>query len=313
MEKTFRRWWFLGVLWLLSAASTLADGVAVPTAGGVLVLSGRTLTEVRSLEFKEQEVPRLAVHPSSPILASLSGDRLQFWNLPSFAEASRHENALFEGAHSLAFSQDGAALFLLSPELRAVLKFDLATSRVVGTLPVPGGDPLWMEVIPEGVLVGQADSLSLLSPEPRLGLLAQFRFPDRLNSAAVERGRLLLAREGVAGLDSYEIKTGRAVEFVPTSSTFEHLVSEAGRLYALSPGGEVQALSPDASRALWTYSDSSLSPDRLVAGADGSLLYVFDHSKGVLISLDALSGQENARIQLSGAGRGVPVIFTGNL
>lgn len=311
MKKYFRSSGLGLLLFLLMSSPIWAEGLAVPTEGGVLVLDGRSLTEIRTLSLGGRETPRLAVHPTSPVMAALVGEQLVFWNLPAFAEASKHTDNLFSGVTSMEFSADGASLFLLSPDLRAVLKFDLASSKVVGTLPVPGGNPAWMEVTSEGPLVGQERAVSLLAVDPDKGLLAQYSFPDSIAAAVVTQGRIMLARTGIAGVDSYELKTGRAIGFVPAAGVVKDLVVGAGGLYALSSGGEVRALSSDASQTRWTYPASGTTFQLLVAGSNGTSVFCFDGSAGVLVSLDAVAGQENARINLSGVGAAKPVVFSG--
>ena len=313
MEKYFRNAGLPFLLLLLFSSSVWAEGLAVPTEGGVLILDGRSLTEVRTLSWGGKETPRLAVHPSSSVMAGLAGDQLVFWNLPAFAEASKHKDPLFSGVNSLAFSADGSSLFLLSPELRAVLVFDLSTSKVTGTLPIPGGSPQWMRVAPDGILVGQENAVNLLSTSPDRGLLAQYSFPDSVGAAVVSQGRIMLARTGIAGVDSYELKTGRAIGYVPAAGVIKDMVVGTGGMYALLNGGEVRALSADASQTRWTYPASGSAFQQVLAGANGSNVFCFDRSAGMLVSLDAVAGQENARINLSGVGAAEPVVISGGL
>ena len=313
MKKCFRNPGIRMLLFLLLTGSAWAEGLAVPTEGGVLILDGRNLTEIRTLSLGGKETPRLAVHPSSPVMAGLAGDQLVFWNLPPFTEASKHQDTLFSGVDSMAFSADGSTLFLLSPELRAVLNFDLATSKVIGTLPVPGGSPEWMKVTPDGLLVGQENSVNLLSTSPDKGLLAQYSFPDSIVAAVVSQGRIILARAGIAGIDSYELKTGRAIGYVPAAGVIKDMVAGTGGMYALLNGGEVRALSADGSQTRWTYPASGSTFQQIVAGANGSSVFCFDRSAGVLVSLDAVAGQENARINLGGVGAAEPVVISDGL
>ena len=84
MKKCFRNPGIRMLLFLLLTGSAWAEGLAVPTEGGVLILDGRNLTEIRTLSLGGKETPRLAVHPSSPVMAGLAGDQLVFWNLPTF-------------------------------------------------------------------------------------------------------------------------------------------------------------------------------------------------------------------------------------
>ena len=312
MQSVFFRAWFWSALILSVAIPAWADGVALPKNGGVLILNGRSLTEAKQLQVKGDRAPLLAVHPSSNILAGLADGALTFWNLPSYAEASRHVDPLFDDAADIAFSADGTTLYILSPSLGAVLRFELASSKVVGTLPVPGGPPRWMSVTSEGVLVGQEHAVCLVSADPETGLLAQYLFPEKLKSAAMLGGRIFLGREGAAGLDSFEAKTGRMIAFYPTSVPLRQLLSDRkGSVLALTEMGEVQAWTPDATRPKWRFRAPGLSADRMVTGGDGATVYLFDSQSQVLVALDTAAGTENARITLSGVGAGLPVIFSG--
>jgi hypothetical protein len=313
MKKVFRERLVSALFLLIFSGAVQADGVAIPREGGFLVLNGDSLTEARTVEMGGADVPKLAVHPSSPILAGLSEDRLTFWNLPSFAEASRHQDSLFKGVVDIDFSDDGTVLYLLSAELRAVIKFDLSSSQVSGTLPVPGGQPLWLQVHAEGVLVGQEHSVSLLSADAEKGLLSQFRFPERITSALVKGQSLFLTRVGSAGVDTYEARTGRAIGFLPTASTLKQLIGgvKGDGLYALSGNGAVQAWSADGSRPRWTFPAGALSFDAIVTGGSGSALYAFDQDSQVLVALDSGLGKESARVNLGGVAGWKPVVFSG--
>lgn len=310
MEKDFREGLVLALLIILFCSAARADGLAVPVKGGFSVLDGKTLAVVRAVEMGGEDVPKLAVHPSSPILAGLSGQRLVFWNLPSFAEASTHSDSLFAGVTELGFSPDGTTLYLLSDELRAVIKFDLASSRVSGTLPIPGGPPLWMKAYSSGVLVGQDDTLSLLSPNAEKGLLAQFRFAQKVSSALMIGENLLVARAGLAGIDSYQALTGRAVQFMPTASGFKQLVgSGGGSFYALGGAGDVSAWTTDALRPRWTHSSSPLVFDGIAMGGENARVYAFDLKGQTLVALDSALGNESARTTLAPGAVWPPVIF----
>jgi hypothetical protein len=311
MKKVIRKRLVAALFVLLLSSAVQADGVAIPKEGGFLVLDGSSLAEVRTVEMGGDDVPKLAVHPSSPIMAGLRADELTFWNLPSFAEASQHRDPLFEGVVDLEFSEDGATLYLLSSELRAVIAFDLASSRVSGTLPVPGGDPLWLEVHPQGVLVGQEHSVSLLSADAEEGLLSQFRFPEKVSSALVNGQGLYLVRAGTAGVDSYEVQSGRAIGFLPTSSVLKQLVAgvKGDGMYALSESGAVQAWTADATQPRWTYPAGVVVFDAIVTGGSGSTVYAFDHSSQTLVSLDSALGKENSRVNISILAASRPVVY----
>ena len=89
MKKRFRYPGIRLLLFLLLTGSVWAEGLAVPTEGGVLILDGRSLTEVRALSLGGKETPRLAVHPSSSVMAGLVGEQLIFWNLLSQVSGQR--------------------------------------------------------------------------------------------------------------------------------------------------------------------------------------------------------------------------------
>lgn len=311
MKKVFKERLVAALFLLLLSSIVQADGVAIPKVGGFLVLNGNSLTEVRTVEMGGEDVPKLAVHPSSAVMAGMSADKLTFWNLPSFAEASRHSEPIFAAVTDLAFSADGSTLYLLSGELRAVIKFDLATSRVSGTLPVPGGEPLWLKAHAKGVVVGQENSVSLLSATAEEGLLSQFRFPEKISSALVREERLYLTRAGVAGIDSYEVQSGRAIGFLPTANPLSRLVGGVtDGLYALSQNGEVQAWTVDAAQPRWTIQSGGVAFDELVTGGDGSTVFAYAEASQTLVSLDTALGKENARVNLGASFRRSPVVFS---
>lgn len=301
---------FLIVLFALGFQPGFAEGLVVPRNGGVTVFRGDDLSEVRQVSTgSEQETPSLAAHPAAPVLASLSSGELTFWNLPSFTEASRHKNDLFLSARGLAFSPSGEALYILSESMKAVIVFDLNTSKVVRMIPVPGGIPKRIETTAIGLLVEIEKGVSLLSYEGEGALLTQFRYPETLQSAVISDHRIFLARSGESGLDSYEAKSGRALGPVFSGSHFKALVNlpkKAG-LVALTTTGTVEAWNFGQTRASWTYGGSGGLFDLLLSNKEGTVVYALARKTGNLVALDSASGKELAMGKIStsveGAGR----------
>ena len=289
------------MLFALGSGPAFAEGLVIPRKGGLTVLRGADLSELRQVSTGlERETPRLAVHPGAPVLASLSGRELTFWNLPTFTEASRHQDDLFQSACGLAFSAGGEELYVLSEAMKAVIVFDLNSSKVAGVIPVPGGVPNRIDATALGLLVRTENGVCLLSPELEDALLAQFRYPATLQSAAISGERLFLARSGEPGLDSYEAKSGRALGPIFSSSQFQAVapLPKKSGLVALTSAGGVEAWDFGQSRATWTYGGSGLF-DNLLLSKEGTVVYALSRKTGSLVSLDAASGKELATVRVS--------------
>lgn len=302
---------FFTTLWIWLVASSVAFGeeLIVPREGGVVVLDGQTLAELRRVEFGEAP-PLLSVHPQAPILASLQGGNgLVFWNLPTMVEASRHEHALFDGVSAMHFSEDGDELYLLSSKLRGIVVFDLSRSKVKGLIPVPGSPPKGFSVAESGLVVEQADGISLVSTEPQDGLVAQFRFPENLNSSVVAGAQLFVALRGVPALTSYQLPSGRVLNFMPTNGEVTYLASGStpGEVVSLDGNGQVQKWAPAGGRS-WTGPALGVGVRAVCASRKGRL-YTFDETSGTILVLDAEAGTELARSQVVG-GSGQPVVYS---
>jgi len=299
----------------LFSGTALADGVVVPRKGGGTVLDGATLSEVGSFSLPSESVPLLAVHPVAPIMASSTPEQgLVFWNLPSFKEASRHEDPLLkDGIVDLAFSHDGESLYLLSEELRAVIVFDLKSSKVKSVIAVAGGSPQGLEVAEAGLLVRQQGGVSLLSPSPETGLLIQFRYEEKVQAAQVVGSHIYLGLQGQTGLWVYRLPEGRTVGLLSTEAEATQ-VSAKGTgdgLVVLTSSGGLEARSLSQGGPGWTFAGGgSYRFDSFASAPHGRVLYAQDVDTGGLVAVDSQSGSELARASLPGSS-GPVVVFLG--
>lgn len=281
---------FLLAVWAFLLSSTvLAQGVVVPTGEQLVVLQGSGLSPTSQVSFKGGDGLQLAVHPTSPTLATLVEGRLEFWNLPSLSLASKFNDPLLEGAVDCEFSPTGGELFVLSAKLKAVVVFDLARSKVSGLIGLPGGQPQAMQVSTAGLLVRLENSVVLVSTDPKVGLVAQFRYPETLAGGALSDGRLFVARRGILGVDAWDVKSGKLVGRMPSSLEARSIAPRPGQqgVFLLSSSGVVESWGFGQSSPQWSsagrYEGISLSPD-------GSSLYALDRAGQKVVSLDTATG-----------------------
>ena len=309
----FQRLLFLSLLLASTALPTIAEDLVIPRHGEMLVLTGSTLTEVRRVSVNSHHRPVLAVHPSEPILASVTEHRgLVFWNLPSFAQASRHESTMLENITAAHFSPDGRSLYLLNTELRAIVVFDLASSKVAGVLAVPGENPLDFGVTSQGVWVRQEHGATFLSSNAQEGLLAQYRFPEALAAGLVTGDRFYAVIGETTGISSYILKSGRALGYLPTAERIRHLLSEDRGFYLLSSQGGVEFKDLASGSQIWSGSVVGEGADYLLSGKDSASLYVIGRGSGMVRSFDSRTGDAKAQFRVRD-GMGVPIVVPGDL
>lgn len=279
----------------------LADGLIASRAGGGVLLDSDTLSEVGRFQMGDNDVPLLAVHPTAPILAAHTpGEGLVFWNLPQCSEASRHQNALLgEGVVSLEFSRDGERLYLLSSRLRAVLVFELASSKIITMIPVPGGEPTGFGVGAGHLLVTQGSTISVLSTDPKEGLVAQFRFPEEVLSGLLQESRVYVALRGVNGIWAYQFPTGRTLGLLPTSTEVAEIVERANGLVLSTPSGlESQPTSGEGQG--WKAPSVGGAFDLAGITPDQRRVFALKRASGLLLILDSKTGAELGRLSLAG-------------
>lgn len=302
---------YVSLLCLFVSSASGADGLVVPTPGGGVVLEAKSLNQVGEFSLGSASKPLLAVHPSSPILAGYTPDTgVVFWNLPSMAVASTHNDELFgDGISSISFSQDGKSLFLLSDDLRSVVVFDLAKSEVSGLLPIPGTSPESMVVTSVGLLLGQGGGVTFVSSEPEEGLVAQFKFPQTISSTLVLGERLFIGLRSTPGIWSYQLPSGRALGFVPTEGEVKQIRSLGpGKLFCLlSDAGAIHGHDFQSPTARWTFPGQF---NQLVVSPAGDVVYGVDRQGLNLVAVEASLGAELARVVLP-SGAGDPIGFSG--
>lgn len=305
----------LKVLILFSlCAPALADGLIVPKVGGCLVLSPGTLAKEREFKMDTKAVPLLAAHPSAPVVASVTPEQgLVFWNTPGFSEASRAGDPLLkDGIVDMAFSADGNSLYLLSAPLRAVLVYDLSSSKLAGVVPVPGSDGKRIKSCEAGVLVRQDDGVSLLSPTPKPGLLAQYRYSQPLLAALCEGDRLYTSIQGDPGIWVYDLKAGQTLGLLPAQGSTVSLGPRAGEkgVVMVESSGIVSARDFKSATPNWTYQGTPANSLGVELLSGGQSLYVFNSNSGSLVALAGDTGKVQASAEL-GSEVGRPCYFLG--
>lgn len=301
------------ILFSLSGVAS-ADGLLVPKAGGMILLHPSTLAQLGEIKLETTSVPLLASHPTDPVVAAVTPEKgLVFLNAPGFSEASKHSLALLkEGIVDLTFSQDGSKLYLLSKNLRAVVVFDLSTSKVSSVLAVPGGEGKRLESCAAGVLVKQQDGVVLLSGQSKGSLLAQYRYSQPFLSGLVDGERLYVSVQGDPGIWVYDLLAGQTLGLLPAQQSVLELARRSGEkgLIFWSSDGTVTARDFKTSTPNWTYSSVPSTVDRGDVVWGRVSLFVFDREGGSLVCLDGQTGKAQARLEL-GRGLGRPIYFGG--
>lgn len=301
------------LLFAMVCSPVSADGLLVPKVGGCSILSAESLAVEKDLKLDSRSVPLVAAHPTSPVVATVTPEQgLVFWNAPGFSEASRSTEALLtDGIVDLAFSHDGSSLFLLSAPLRSVLVFDLATSKVSSVVPVPGGDGQRLWGCEAGILVRQGDGVTVLSPSPKPGLLAQYRYAQPLLAVLCESERLYASVEGDPGIWVYDVKAGQTLGLLPSEGSTVALgrrTADKG-VVMVEADGTVAARDFKSFTPNWSYRGQPASSQGVEVLRGVQSLYLYNKNDGSLVALSGASGQVLAQAVL-GSDVGRPVFFS---
>ena len=305
LRQILLRLTLVGIIGLTCLSSAQADGLALPAPGKIEVLDLGQIRVTRSIELKGRGAPLLAGHPSGTVLASLLGDRLTFWNLPGFSEASSGSDALFQDVVAMGFSAKGDRLFLLSRSLKSVLAYSLASTKVESVYPLPGGEPIGLEVGESGLLIRQKDGLTLLEPASG-ALLAQYRLGSSVAGVFLGSKTMTVAVEGRSGLLRFASASAEPLAAVGGSGTYGSLRSNGGDGFlAVALSGQTLESWSGAGKLAWATPISSgghslhLTPDKKLVLAVGSA------SKMVSV-VEAATGRELGKLPVPGlAGDGV--------
>jgi hypothetical protein len=226
-------------------------------------------------------------------------------------EASQHRDPLFqEGIADLEFSLNGEELYLLSPGLGAVIVFRLENSQITGLIPIPGGRATDIEVSKMGLLVLQEERLTILSPYPEEGLLAQFRFPSEVASVLPGEGKVHIALKGEGGVLRFRVPDGRTLAPLASSSSISSMVSrDDGSFVFLGRSGSLEGWVQTEESPAWSHSLGG-SYDVLLNAPESGNVYAVDFDSKTLLTLDPRSGAELGRANI-GESSGRPIVFSG--
>ena len=306
-------WWKRAVLsgcFLLGAATIVgADGLAVPVKGAIQVVDLKTVRAGRTVSLKGDDIPVLAVHPEATVMATVSpSGGLVFWNLPSFTEASRAEDPLFESVVDMRFSSQGDRVFLLSRDLKAVLVYSLSTSAVESVYPVPGGEPVGLLVGEKALWVEQKEGGALLDLASG-DLLTQWRFGARPGGAMFSEDAPVLSVPSTGGVWSFDSSTAAPKARLSGEGSYGTL------LPGLSKGSFLAHRVDTGVVEFWTGPKAlkwkaPLAPGEhdFVLSPDGQWVYALNRETKMLTVLEGASGRELGKLPVPNlAGR--PVFF----
>ena len=293
------------LLTLVSSAS--AESLFVPTSDGFFVTDLSQRQEPRKVPVPGGGVPVLAVHPESPVLATVTDSSgVVFWNLPSLQVASRNEDTLYKGVVDMGFSQDGNRLYLLSGSLKSVLVFDLASNEISSVWPLVGSKPLALSVKKKGVLVHQSDGAILLDPSKDGAVLAQFRFESPVLASHLAGDYLYLAVQGVDGLQVYRLADGKRFQKLGATPYSWVVSKRSGGVFLLSESHGLESWSKDR-KQIWGQKNAKRT-SRFLASGNEQWLYLFAPSENSVALWSASAGQPVGKLDFPGVLLGVPRI-----
>lgn len=287
------------------ALGARADGLALPAPGRIELLDLDQIRVTRSVELKGRAAPLLAGHPSGTVLASLQGEQLIFWNLPGFTEASSATDPLFGQVIATAFTPTGDRLFMLSRSLKSVLSFSLSSLSVEGIYPLPGGEPIGMEMVADALLVRHKDGVTVLEPSSG-ALLAQYRLGAPVSGLLYTSKSLTVALEGRSGLLRFANATAEPLPAPAGAGSYGELAFAPGDGFlAVGLSGQTLESWTGSGKLAWTAPLSS-GPHSLVWTKDKKLVLALGQSSKMVSVIEAGSGKELGKLPVDNlAGGGV--------
>lgn len=300
------------LLGLLLVAQGWADGMVVPGRGQMQLVDLSTVRAGRTIELEGDAIPVLAVHPQQSVLASVSATSgLRFWNLPDFSEASHFEDPLLEGIVDARFSADGARLFLLSQQLKAVLVYDLSGSKLDRVWPLPGSDPLALVGGEQGLGVLHKDGASLLDPSSGQ-LKAQFRFGVPVKGALLDSRITWLSVADGGGVSRFRADSGKRLASVGGGGAYAQLEKgSSGRYYLVHESESALEVWDGAAQSLVWSAELGQGPHYVLVSQDGRWVYALSLALKSMAVLEEASGKELGKLPIPSM-QGRPVLYSGS-
>ncbi len=288
-----------GLVYLSTVSPASADGLAIPGPGKIELLDLGQIRVTRSVDLKGRGTPILAGHSGGAVMASLLGERLTFWNLPGFTEASSDANSLFTGVVAMEFSATGDRLFLLSSSLKSVLAYSLRTSKIESVYPLPGKEPIGLQVSDDVLLVRQKDGLTVLDTASG-ALMGQFRLGGTVSGVIYSPNAMTLAVDGRSGLARFRPATAEGLAAVGGTGSYGQLLARpGGGFLAVAISGQSLESWAAPGKLSWK-ANLAEGPHDLFVTKDQKLILAVGTASRMVSVIEAGTGKELGRLPVEG-------------